>query len=226
MKPGQLLKRFVKRNQGGPPQLAIPLTKPVAAGLLVVLLCVIGWAFFMGWMVGAGQNPQASLEKITGMGAESQDASPEPEESVAVAVAPEAAEEDGEKGPEQFARPSGEQLSAWPDAGVVPAEKTVRKAEKPQQRRQPEARASGARFDFSYQVAAFKTKQEADQLAQRLNKGGIRSSARKSGKVFLVLASLRGTDADARAMIAKLRGMKLGEPLRLARKPLQQGGKQ
>lgn len=223
MKPGQLLKRFVKKPQGEPAQIAIPLTRPVAAGLVVVLLCVIGWAFFMGWMVGAGQNPQAGLERITGMGGESP-GEPLSEESAPVAVA-EPADEPEEKGPEQFARPSGEQLSAWPDSGVVPAEKSVQKTEKPQPRRQPEARPSGARFDFSYQVAAFKSKQEADQLAQRLNKGGIRCSARKSGKVFLVLASLRGTDADARAMVAKLRGMKLGEPLRLARKPVQQGGK-
>lgn len=225
MKPGQLLKRIVKKNQGEPAQLAIPLTRPVAAGLIVVLLCVIGWAFFMGWMVGAGQNPQASLEKITGMSGGSPETEQEPAGDDQVAAQAGAVEEAAEKGPEQFARPSGTQLSAWPDAGVVPAEKPARQMEKPQARRQPETRSSGGRFDFSYQVAAFKTKQEADQLVQRLNKGGIRCSSRKSGKVFLVLASLRGTDADARAMIAKLRGMKLGEPLRLARKPVQQGGK-
>lgn len=226
-------------------ELAIPLTRSVAIGIGVVLLCVIGWAFFMGWMVGAGQNPEAGFARIAGFGKSQEEApreAPEdepfqqegqegPESQVA-----EAGEESGmipeDTGAQQFARPSGEQLSAWGGAsGSIPAQKpevarvAPAKTAPAPPRRQPEKAAPASRFAFTYQVAAFKSKQEADLLAARLKKAGIRASASKSGKVFLVMANLRGTDADARAMVAKLRGMKLGEPLRLARKPLQEGGK-
>lgn len=228
MKPGQLIKKIVRKEPGTPLQLAIPLTMPVAASLVVILLCVLGWAFFMGWMVGSGQNPQARLSGLTGLAVKEKEPQSTQEKPEMAAEAPAQGGESGQLGGEaRFQRPSGEQLSAWPDPpardAVAPSAQAKRQPAPP--KRQAEQRQSGQRFNFTYQVAAFRTSQEASVLAARLKKDGIRCSTSKNGKVFLVTASLRGTDADARALVEKLRGMKLGQPLRLARTPLAGGGK-
>lgn len=40
------------------------------AALAVVLVTAVGWSFFMGFMVGRGQNPEKRVEQMTGMGRE------------------------------------------------------------------------------------------------------------------------------------------------------------
>lgn len=42
---------------------------PLAAGAIcIVMLACIGWAFFMGYMVGHGQNPGEEMRELTGIG--------------------------------------------------------------------------------------------------------------------------------------------------------------
>ena len=42
---------------------------PLAAGTVcIVMLACIGWAFFMGYMVGHGQNPGEEMRELTGIG--------------------------------------------------------------------------------------------------------------------------------------------------------------
>ena len=42
---------------------------PLAAGAVcIVMLACIGWAFFMGYMVGHGQNPGEEMRELTGIG--------------------------------------------------------------------------------------------------------------------------------------------------------------
>lgn len=227
MKPGQFLKRFVKRKQGTPFQLALPLTRTVVATLSIILALLVGWSFFMGWMVGRGQNPEANLAKLTGTSRsveapawQTPESPTPPKEELSFA-------ESVQNDSANFQKPGGEGLSAWPAPQNPVAEKPAPKprsalSSSPGRQGAP---GSGKKFDFVYQVAAFRTAQEAERLRDRLNKAGIRSSTRKTGRVVIVLTNLRGTDADARALGGKLRDMKLGSPLQLSRKPVSPGAK-
>lgn len=211
---------------------AIPLTFPMAAGLLVILLAAVAWAFFMGLMVGRGQNPEAGLAQLTGLqleesrqnieAAENQDSGP-------VEAAP-AANQETQKDAGQFSRPSGEQMAAWPGpetgkpAASQPAsDKSARQASQTP-RRQKTARAQGPKFDYVFQVAAFRSSREAERLREKLDQAGARCRTSKSGKVYLVIASLRGTAADEQALMGKLKDLKLGKPLLLSKKEAPKGG--
>gem|GEM_PF-614643 len=43
------------------------LSAPMLSLLGVVLMAAVGWSFFMGFMVGRGQNPEQRVEQITGL---------------------------------------------------------------------------------------------------------------------------------------------------------------
>lgn len=73
-------------------------------------------------------------------------------------------------------------------------------------------------FDFVYQVAAFKSADDADRLRKKLEERGIRSRLQKSGKVQLVMVSLRGTELDAANLREELGRMKLGAPMQKSKK--------
>lgn len=89
---------------------ALRLSLPAAAVLGVVLAVAVGWSFFMGFMVGRGQNPEARVEQMTGLGAETPPP-PTPQEPV---TAPS----------EQLPPESGAAAAAAPpetDRGAAPA---------------------------------------------------------------------------------------------------------
>ena len=46
---------------------AIRLSGPMAALLGTILVVAVGWSFFMGFMVGRGQNPETRVEQMTSM---------------------------------------------------------------------------------------------------------------------------------------------------------------
>lgn len=227
------------------------LSRPAAAVALAALLMAVAWSFFMGVMVGRGQNPEARVEELTGFKADAA-ASPEdaPAQSPSAAHAPEAPpaapsgpqaaataapaapEDRGEAAPPAqapgkpaypFGRPKGEGLTAWgiqpearPQAGPAAAQEAGRKpsGETPAAKTAP----SRPQFDYTYQVAAFKKADEADKLRARLEARGIRARTRRSGRVTLVTAHLRGTDEAAAALGETLKGMRLDTPVLLSRK--------
>lgn len=207
-------------NLGKARKIAIPISLPFAVILFLILGCAIGWAFFMGYMVGKGQNPEQSIHEMAGISTEAtKDQTPpeefKPEEEPAIMA------ENGQIPPPepeqpsamQFTKPEGNETEAW----VKP--KPVQAPAKPAPVK-PKNEAPAVRYAFTYQAAAFKTKAEADRLKTRLEKNGIRCQTRKDGKVFLVTTVLRGTDAEAMNLRKKLQGMKLGAPLLLSKKPL------
>ena len=68
---------------------------------------------------------------------------------------------------------------------------------------------------------------DAERLRGRLTAAGLRASVRPSGKVRLVLVSLRGTAQEAQRVRGQLAGMGLGRPIQLEKKPVAEkaGGK-
>lgn len=75
-------------------------------------------------------------------------------------------------------------------------------------------------FDFVYQVAAFKGGDDADKLRTSLEGKGLRTRTRKSGKLTLVMVSLRGTEDDAFRLREELQHMRLGVPIKISQKPV------
>ena len=111
-----------------------------------------------------------------------------------------------------FARPSGESLAAW---GITPAANTSAQKRLPQG--DPAGMEQEARFDYIFQTAAFKSKNEAEALRQRLEEAGMRCRIQSSGKFWLVMVHLRGSQREADNLVEDLRRMKLGKPLQRSR---------
>ena len=269
--PQPLRKSFQKSAASGgkPRRFTFSLSGVAVAALGLVLVAAVGWAFFMGFMVGRGQNPEKSVEQMTGMlrDEQVQPAAPAPQTAPAVGAqsAPTAQPERAEQ-PEQagsaaevpaspadaahatqaqqspqaapqeesafpFSRPQGAGLAAWgispatpaPGAPAAPSTPPQSQRADPRQAQrasaaQPKAAQAEPLFDYSFQVAAFKDKADADKLRARMASTGLRSRQQKSGKVLLVLVNLRGTELDAANLREELQRMKLGKPLLASKK--------
>lgn len=200
-------------------QRGLRISLPAACIIGISVAALLAWAFVMGLMVGQGQHPEAGLREFAGWPAKEA-----AEEEVAIfdPPSPQAAEADAPPeaapappGAYPFERPTAEQTQAWNDKPAPPV------APAPESKTQPKApeRKPEPQFDYTFQVAAFKTSAEGENLRGRLNKLGIRSTVRKSGKVFLVIASLRGSSNAPVELEKKLATLKLGKPLQLSRKP-------
>lgn len=189
------------------------------AGMLI-------WAFLMGLMVGRGQHPEETLREMAGL-----EQSGDPAETAEVMAVAETEEPEPQSmQPEPtaseenapFGRPSGEQTAAWgpaPQPAQAPAAQPASPAPQPQaapaQRQQA---AATPLYDYTFQIAAFKTQKDADSLKARLNEMDIRSRVSKSGSVFLVMVSLRGDSGAPARLEDSLSSLKLGAPLMLSRK--------
>lgn len=259
-----------------PPRVLLHLPFLGVAALLVVFAVAVGWAFFMGVIIGQGQNP---AERVNAMLHETPpEEAPPVEPTVGEQVADllnrplplrkagkkenseAAGGNDGEQTPPQdgmargqgdgeqtaqaapeqpkasaypFSRPQGESLAAWgiqPGGAAEPAPQTepqdrakARPAVQqvsaaPERTGQKAAQRDEPRFDYVYQVAAFRDKDDGDALRARLEEKGLRTRLQKSGKVYLVLVLLRGSEREAENIRETVRRMGLGKPLRLSKK--------
>ena len=218
---------------------------PLAAGAVcIVMLACIGWAFFMGYMVGHGQNPGEEMRELTGIGRPDRETLAEMDKAMAgsedaglrdkladlsrqpVGGAPAAPDGDAAaapaaKSPYPFNKPSDNGLAAWGNAPKGAAQPASEKTAAPAK---PQAATNGAPlYDFVFQVAAFRNVDDADRLRQRLEGQGLRTRGQKSGKLTLVMVHMRGTDLDAANLKEELQRMRLGSPLQKSKKRV--GGK-
>ncbi|MBD5646871.1 MAG: hypothetical protein HDQ89_04390 [Desulfovibrio sp.] len=271
----------------------LDLSGAATTALALALACAVGWAFFMGYLVGRGEHPRRGVESVAGLilpqGESAARRTPLPGEEaldpaqLGAALAPVAPEAPGEAGtpevptppaaaqaagsaPEAmaeapaaqpsgeptppaypFTRPQGEGLAAW---GITPERAAQgapaqganpQAAAAPQPGRQPAATAREAapkkaappvkpaepRFDYVFQAAAFKGPVDAERLRGRLEAAGLRAQVRPSGKVRLVVVSLRGSAEEARRVRGTLAGLGLGRPILLEKSPVTEkaGGK-
>lgn len=241
-----------------------------------ILAVAVGWSFFMGFMVGRGQNPETRVEQMTSMIAKDAPKATAPDAPAPDAAAPAAqaetanaqnpapgAEENqvvpagapqpGKPGQDQkgqkaaaqapqskqdqqspqgsaypFAQPSGNSLAAW---GIKPGANQNAQSQGAQasaqanaqngaQAAKPAQAQTGPQFDYVYQVAAFKSDEDADKLRTRLEGKGLRTRTQKRGKLVLVMVSIRGTEDDAFNLREDLRRMKLGVPIQVSQKPV------
>lgn len=182
----------------------------------------------MGLMVGRGQNPGARIQEITGglYQAETETARKEEE----IPSSPE-----NTAPPHEKTGPTEEGLKAWPALPVKPAQtnpQPKKGASQKAEAKKPETKKSDAKqsppkeiYNYTFQIAALRSQQEAETLKKKLGSLGLKSSIKKSGKVYLEMVQIRGGDNEISAMRKKLQTLKLGPPLLLSKKPLRSGKK-
>ena len=265
-------KPAVSQPTGEKRRFVVRLSGPMAALLGTILAVAVGWSFFMGFMVGRGQNPETRVEQMTSMiskdsatpkaktappnapgpnalgpdasapdapataeAAAGQNSAPVAENAAPAATAPaqpgKPADAKGQKAAAQpaapqaaqgpaypFSQPSGNSLAAW---GIKPAAgQQGAQAQNGAQPAKPAAAKTGPQFDYVYQVAAFKSDEDADKLRTRLEGKGLHTRTQKNGKLVLVMVNLRGTEDDAFNLREDLRHMKLGVPIMVSQKPV------
>lgn len=113
----------------------------------------------------------------------------------------------------QAPRPAAGEAPAYPPMppGMQPAVPAGEKAPPP---------TPTDMYDFVFQLGAFRDAGIADDLRQRLEGRGLRTRMERSGKLYLVMVVLRGTDERAREVEAIAQDMHLGKPLMRSRKPV------
>ena len=266
-------KSVASQPTGEKRRFVIRLSGPMAALLGTILAVAVGWSFFMGFMVGRGQNPETRVEQMTNMiskdapaakGKAAQQEAPAPDAAATAETtdgqnaAPTAdnptgaapqqtaagkpADAKGQKAgqaqqPQQgqqpqapaypFSQPSANSMAAWgikPGANQQGAQAqaggTQNGAPNGAQAAKPAPAKTGPQFDYVYQVAAFKSDEDADKLRTRLEGKGLHTRTQKSGKLVLVLVNMRGTEDDAFNLREDLRHMRLGVPIMVSQKPV------
>lgn len=224
-KPGKTDKRERRPDAPVP---RVMLSGPLLIALSLVLVCAVAWAFFMGLMVGRGQNPRESLPAMAGMLESEAQERPAPEfpEKSDLAELPQG---EGEaQGPSGVlplpvpgsaagvhAPPTGAAAKAWPQA-----EQNPRIAPKPRQA--PPAAADNRKYDYVYQAAAFRSNADASKAQKAINGKGLRATVRKSGRVYLVMVNFRGTPAEMDKMLARMKSQGMNKPLQLSKLPVEQ----
>lgn len=247
----------------------VRLSGPMATLLGAILAVAVGWSFFMGFMVGRGQNPETRVEQMTNLispdapkakpapqAAPALDPATQPETADAQNPAPggDAGQAQGAAAPQQgkpgqdpkgqqaaaqgqapqgqqaapgqaypFSQPSGNSLAAW---GIKPGANQNGQAAQGQtaqngaQAAKPAPVKTGPQFDYVFQVAAFKSNEDADKLRTSLEGKGLHTRTQKNGNLVLVMVSMRGSEDDAVALRDDLRHMKLGVPIQVSKKPV------
>ena len=257
-------KSAVSQPSGEKRRFVIRLSGPMATLLGTILAVAVGWSFFMGFMVGRGQNPETRVEQMTSMiskdaaapkgtaaqpeapapdaaavaeNADGQNPAPGAENAAPAAGAPaqpgKPADAKGQKAAAQpqpgqpqapaypFSQPSANGMAAWgikPGANQQGAQAGAQAAGA--QPAKPTPAKTGPQFDYVYQVAAFKSDDDADKLRTRLEGKGLHTRTQKNGKLVLVMVNLRGTEDDAFNLREDLRHMKLGVPIMVSQKPV------
>lgn len=183
------------------------------AGLLagsIILLIALGWMFAFGVIVGRGYDPEEKLPKL---------ASLLPRQDSGQEVRTEAEESGILKAEElTFMRdlrlPAGETAPPAPPppaAPSVPAAPSAQAAPASEQERKPDT----DKYDFVFQVAAFKNSSQSDNLRERLEEEGLRTrmTIEKDNKGkprwYRVQVILRGTEANAEEVMGILQKVRL-----------------
>lgn len=202
----------------GAPGPRITLSGPLLLALSLVLICAVAWAFFMGLMVGRGQNPGDTLPAMARFLEESPsshaeaDPDPQPDTQGPSGVVPALPV----PVPGVHAAPTGAATKAWPETEPAP-----RPRPKPVAKPTPAPANPRQLYDFVYQAAAFKNNVDASRVQKALTAKGLRASVRRSGKVYLLVINFRGTQAEADKAMGRLRSEGLGKPMQLARTPVE-----
>ena len=179
----------------------------ITSGIITII--AIGWIFAFGVIVGRGYNPEKKMP-------EGQDA---PKEAKGILKPEELTfmTDLKQTQPAANAAPNKpEAKAAHPTAQPVAAATPKPEA----------ASADKAKYDFVFQAVAYKSKDSADKLRERMEGEGLRTrmtiekNNKGRPKWFRVQVLVRGTDADASAAKQVLVKMGLKDATQVSKKPV------
>lgn len=220
-----LQKIFATHGTGGErPQVGsrFGLSWPFLIALCVILTGAVAWAFFMGYMVGKGENPGERLGVITGQAEGEKGETPpifvDAEEKLPLS-------DNSLENREETNKP----LLSVPSSASIPQPVPARplpkpvapKASAPQKMPIQQKAGSDTRYDYTFQIAAMRNAAEAENLRKKLLSLKMKATTQKSGKVYLVLVNLRGNHTDVAKFQDRLKKVHTGKPLQVSRKPIE-----
>ena len=178
----------------------------ITSGIITII--AIGWIFAFGVIVGRGYNPEKKMPELARLlpPPEGQDA---PKEAKGILK------------PEELTFMT-DLKQTQPAANAAP-NKPEAKAAHPTA--QPVAAAT-PKYDFVFQAVAYKSKDSADKLRERMEGEGLRTRMtiekdnKGRPKWFRVQVLVRGTDADASAAKQVLVKMGLKDATQVSKKPV------
>lgn len=185
----------------------------------IIMIIAIGWIFAFGVIVGRGYNPEKKLPELARL-------LPPPE------GAQEPAKAQGILKPEELTFMTDlKQGGGAPAAPAKPEAKPARPAAtQPAAAPQPApASADKAKYDFVFQAVAYKSRESADKLRERMEGEGLRTrmtiekDKRGRPKWFRVQVLVRGTDADAAGVKGLLAKMGLKDATQISKKAVGRG---
>ncbi len=179
--------------------------------LLFVFLAMI-WSFILGVFIGRGYNPEDYVPELA-----------------RVMPGDEQKARESSKSSDTLKAEDLDFLQRLTSPGSKEkeqkTEKTIAKpAAKPKEApSRPEPQVTGDKYEFLYQVAAFRDMEKADALHSKLMQSGITASITKvfkgSQHWYRVLVSFRGTESQAKTVKSKLYELGINEPLLKSKKP-------
>lgn len=220
-------------------ELKISLFRALMLGVLCVFLLI--WAFFIGILVGRGENPESMVPEIAALMPSQNETTPEP------VTKPEKAAASMDKilQPENLdfmgnlkTKPTNDDLTNAPLATNIPPKKV--KPANPAVETKPvvQPQASGSHgqvkpvvkvkpeegvFDYVYQVAASTDKKGAEGLKSKLAARGIDAfvleAQKDSGKIYRINVRFRGTPEDTRQFSKKLEEAGMDRKILVTKKP-------
>lgn len=184
----------------------------------IIMIIAIGWIFAFGVIVGRGYNPEKKLPELARL-------LPPPD------GAQEPARAQGILKPEELTFMTDlKQGGAAPAASAKPEVKPARAATQQAPAPQPvPAPADKAKYDFVFQAVAYKSRESADKLRERMEGEGLRTrmtiekDSRGRPKWFRVQVLVRGTDADAAEVKGLLAKMGLKDATQISKKAVGRG---
>lgn len=188
------------------------------AGLIssvIIIIIAIGWTFTLGVIIGRGYNPEKQLPELAKL-------LPAPEEQPV--------EEQEILKPEELnfmselkQQTSSSEKTASAQPETKPAAPAV-SAATPAPKKEKAASSEVVRSDYVFQVVAYKKRDQADRLRERLEGEGLRTrmniekDQKGRPKWFRVQVLLRGTEEDAAEAMDILAGMGIKDPQLLSKK--------
>ena len=238
------LQNFFRQTQGrdGTSHFVVTLSAPAFALAVAVVAVTLGWCFFMGFMVGRGQNPEKHLEEIAGMlqpaGQQAAQPGQRPDGEPAQGQDDPAGQDgqgdqNGQDGRNADAGQDGQAGQNVEEAGDaqrpqaqkpqpqgVPAQPPLKDAIKPKPQAQPQEKAEPGvpTFTYTYRLATVKSQEAAKSEQKRYARKGFSCVIRSLGTGFSLNLTVKGTEKDDQALRQRLKSAGLGAPMLLSKK--------
>lgn len=234
------LQNFIRTTQtrDGSPRFVITLSAPASALIAAILIVIVAWCFFMGFMVGRGQNPEKHLEEIAAIVGQSKDEQADADQAAAPGAdgsgaaqadqnAGQTPAQDGTQEPADKAGQDGQNAQAAADAKAPDAaaqsdkgtaQQPLKDAIRPQPKKPEPAPSGEPVFVYQYRLATVKTQEAAKSEQKRYQSKGFQCVIRKLNTSFSLNYTLRGTEKDDAALRQRLKSAGLGAPMLLSKK--------